>query len=54
MLTLAVIIPVFHQVEEVVEMKQEVPVEMITLAPSAGESQSITQGSCRCAGAGGG
>lgn len=53
MLTLAAIIPVFHQVEEVMEMKQEVLVEMITSATSAGESWSITQGSCRCAGVGG-
>jgi len=46
MLTLAAVIPVFHQVEEVVEMKQEVLVEMITSAASAGESRSIRQGGC--------
>lgn len=54
MLTLAAIMPVFHQVEEVIEMKQEVLVEMITSATSARESQSIMQRSCRCAEMGGG
>lgn len=52
MLTLVAIIPVFHQVEEVMEMKQEVLVEMITSATSAEESWSITQGCCRAAGVG--
>lgn len=52
MLTLAAIIPVFHQVEEVMEMKQEVLVEMITSATSAEESWSTMQGKCRAAGVG--
>lgn len=49
MLALAAIIPVFHQVEEVMEMKQKVLVEMIKLSVSAGAKQSIAQGRCRCA-----
>lgn len=48
-LTLAAIIPIFHQVEEVMEMKQKVIVEMIKSSASAGGNQSITQGGCRCA-----
>lgn len=38
MLTLAAIIPVFHQAGEVMEMKQDVLVGMATSAASAGES----------------
>lgn len=48
MLTLAAIIPVFHQVEEIMEMKQKVLVEMIKSSGSVGANQSITEGSCRC------
>lgn len=41
-LTLAAIIPVFHQVEEVMEVKQKLLVEMIQSSVSAWANQSIT------------
>lgn len=49
MLTLAPIIPVFHQVEEVMESNKKVLVEMIKSSVPAGANQSTTQGNCRCA-----